>query len=203
MAGNNKKKKSRSRGSRKKKSEVVKGPPSSAQSYNGPYRLPKISSNMDTTVVEMSNLFTFSSSGGGAFANVIGNNLASFLDNTNFTAVWDEWRCLSMEAIYYPVLDGASFNGLAYQVAYGVIDNDNNAALTAATSAVDYASVKPFALDKKMVLKWKMDGTTDAAFLNNAGTATVWFKYYCTGLTASTTYGTAVVKALFQFRGRI
>jgi len=199
----NKKKNSKKNRSKKNKRGVLQGPPSAAQSYNGPYRLPRISMNMDTTVVEMSNVFQITSSGSGAFGNVVGNNLASFLDNTNFTAVWDEWRCLSLEVIFVPIVDGGSIATLAYSTCYGVIDNDNSAALTAITSAVDYASVKPFSLNKRMSLKWKMSSSEDSAFINNAGTATVWFKYFGTGLTASINYGSLIAKALFQFRGRI
>jgi len=199
----NKKNNSKKKSSRKNKRGVLQGPPSAVQSYTGPYRLPRISKNMDTTVVEMSNVFQITTNGSGNFANVIGNNLASFLDNTNFTAVWDEWRCLSLECIFVPIAQGGTISTIAYSTCYGVIDNDNSAALTAVTSAVDYASVKAFPLNQKMSLKWKMNGTEDAAFLNNAGTATVWFKYFGTGLTASINYGSVITKALFQFRGRI
>lgn len=188
---------------KKSKRNPFEGPSSSAIKYNGPLRLPRFKMNMDTIVAELSNSFTISSNGGGTFANVIANNLASYLDNTSYTALYDEYRSISMQATYYPNLSGGAQASVAYQVAYGVIDNDNSAALTTVSSAVDYASVKPFTLDQKMILTWKMNGTEDASFINNSGTATVWFKYYCTGLTASTSYGTIVVKTLFQFRGRI
>jgi len=198
----NKPKNSRKRSS-KKSGGVQQGPPSAATSYKGPFRLPKKNMNMDLTVVEVSNLFNASSSGSGVFAGVVANNLASFLDTTNLVALYDEWRCLSLEVLYVPVAEDSVIATLAYSVAYGVVDNDNSTALTAATQAVDYASVKPFALNRKMFLKWKMNGPEDSGFINNSGTPTVWFKYFASGLTNSTTYGTLIAKALFQFRGRI
>jgi len=168
---------------------------------------PKSSANQSLTVAELSNVFAITSNSSGNFANVIGNNLASFIDSTSYTAIYDEYRCLSMRAEFVPNLSGGgqapSGAPVLYAVAAGVVDNDNSAALTTLSSAVDYESVKLFSLDKRMVLSWKMNGTTQSAFLNNNGTATVWFKYFCTGLTGSQPYGQVIVKALFQFRGRI
>jgi hypothetical protein len=186
---------------------VKVSPPSEAQAYSGPYRLPQVKKNQDTLTVEISNVFSLTSSSGGIIASVIGNNLASFLDTTSLQTLWDEWRVLSMLAIYYPNVQSAvGYSGttpLTYSVCYGIVDNDNSTPLPSAAAAVDYASVTPFALNERSKLAWKMSGSEDSLFINNNGTSTSWFKYYCSGLTASTNYGQVIVKCLVQFRGRI
>jgi len=193
------KRKGKKKGGRKRKSN----PSASAVVYKGPFRLPKHGMNQNTTLVEVSNIFAVSSNGSGVFAGVVGNNLASFLDTTSYTNVYDEWRCLSLMVTFIPNAQGAVLPSVAYAVTVGVVDNDNSTALTSLASGADYESAKMFSLTNRNTLKWKMSGVEDAAFLDNSGTSTMWFKYYSSGLTASTTYGQLIAKGIFQFRGRI
>jgi hypothetical protein len=177
--------------------------PSASTRYTGPYRLPAHSMNLDRTVAELTNSFAFTSTSGGVQQQVIANNLASFIDSTSYTALYDEYRCLSMEATYYPILSGATISGVTYQLAYGVVDNDSSGVLTSVNNAIDFASVKIFPLDSKMTLRWKMNGVEDADFTDSNTVATVYFKYFSSGLSNSTNYGNIIVKTLWQFRGRI
>jgi hypothetical protein len=177
--------------------------PGQKQFYNGPLRLPHKLDNKDLIEIEMSQDQAVSSSGAGVINLVIANNQAAFLDATSLTALWDEWRCLSMEAEYIPNVWGSQYSGTATTCIYGVVDNDNATALTAYSSAADYASVIGFSPSQPVKFVWKMSGSEDAQFINNTATATGWFKYYATGEAASTNYGRFIVKAIFQYRGRI
>jgi hypothetical protein len=129
--------------------------------------------------------------------------LNSFLDSGNLEATWDEYRCLSVLVTYVPNVENAIFPSVAYTVAAGVVDNDNSTALTSLASAADYESCKFFSLTRRTQWVFRMMGSEDSGFLNSGTTATAWFKFYATSLTASQNYGQFIVVAIFQFRGRI
>jgi hypothetical protein len=177
--------------------------PGEKQFYNGPLRLPGKLDNKDLVEVEMTQDVAVTSSSGGVINTVVANNQAAFLDGTSLIALWDEWRCLSMELEYIPNVWGSAYTSTATTCIYGVVDNDNATALTAYSSAADYASVVGFSPSQPCQMVWKMSGSEDAQFINNTATATGWFKFYATGEAASTGYGRFLVKAIFQYRGRI
>jgi len=174
----------------------------SSTAYSGPTRLPRSNRNMDINVVEMSNIFQVITNVAGVINNVIGNNQASFLDTVQYEGLYNEWRCISLTATYYPYVVNAVLPATQYNVCFGVIDNESATALTSITAAVNFASVKPFSLNERMTLTWKMNGIEDSSFTSNVSAFTAYFKYYGSALTASTGYGYIVTKAIFQYRGR-
>jgi len=195
-------KKGKKKSGRKPRSNRV-NIPSGAQSYKGPLTYTRSKSNQGLTVIQCRNSFAFTSSSGGVVSTVCANNLASFLDTTSIETLYDEWRCLSCEVMYVPNVTGGAQTALAYSVAVGVVDNDNATALPSFSSGIDYESAKVFSLDGKMKLVWRMAGAPDSDFLTDDTKPSTWFKFFCSGLTASSTYGQLIVTALFQVRGRI
>jgi len=187
----------------RRNANVPRNLPANSAVYSGPLRLPRTNRNMDITVVEMSNIFSIVTNVGGAFSNVIGNNQASFMDAGVYAGIYSEWRCLSLSVTYFPYVMYAVLPATQYNTCYGVIDSESATALTSASAAVNYESVKPFSLNEKMTLTWKMNGVEDSSFTANVSAFTVYFKYYGASLTASTGYGYLVCKAIFQYRGRV
>lgn len=178
-------------------------PSSAAQSYRGPLRLPLSRLQTQTTTIQLVQVVSANSSSGGVQNVVITLSLASFQEYTNFTAIYDEYRLLSAEAMFVPVSENSDTNSLLLSVGAICLDRDSNAALSTLTSCYLYESCKVHSYNKRVSIIYRMSGSEDAAFASVSSYSPGYFKTYCASLTNSSLYGYYFVRGLFQFRGRL
>jgi hypothetical protein len=179
---------------------------SSRQQYSGPILLPRASLQEDTTLANLIYYGAQTSTGTGTMNNVWGLNVSLANNYTNYTNSYDEWRLLGAELTYVPDMEDApipatSSTTLLGSAQVGVVDRDSSSNLTS-FNAFEFASAQVKAINKEMKLSFQMSGSEDAQFITSTSASSAWFKFWATGLTNSSTYGTVFVKMLWQFRGR-
>jgi len=177
-------------------------PPSQAINYSGPVR----TNNPQLGVIELCVDVPVTSTAGGVVNNLYIDYPNQSPDWTQVSALFGEYRVLSMSIKFTPTVEGATITGLAYAPIYVVWDSDQQTAQTALTSytdAVNYASLKVFPINMPFSVTHKMSSVEEANFGSTSLSQVDYsFKYFATGLTASTLYGRLTVFFRCQFRGR-
>jgi len=192
------------------------GPSDRSTVYRGPVHPRGWQENIRTSMVECVQLVTLASSAGGVINAVFDQTMTGLSGWTSLANIWDEFRVLKMVVEYVPA---NRYNRAATTTlpGFAVVDRDSNSAITAAATALGYESVRILGLDDPWLpsgqvmgtcykpVSWAMNSVEDGIFLtSNVPTPTVKpnIKLYFNGLTASTTYGTALLRVLVQFRGK-
>jgi hypothetical protein len=125
-------------------------------------------------------------------------------DWASLSSVFAEYRVLSMNVRYIPILSGASVSTLSYNVAYMVWSaNSDVTPLTTYLQAANYPVKRVFSLNSTASLSHNMRGAEEATFVDVSSSVVDYtFKIVATGLSASANYGRYVLTYLIQFRGR-
>jgi len=187
---------------RRNASQEVSGPATTVSLYTGPLR----TTEECPTVIDLLFDFAVTSSAGG----VIAFNMADFPsaspDWANVAATFSEYRVLAMSVKFVPNVTGASLGALLYAPLYAVWDAQGStsaAALTSYAQATGYNSLKTYSLNWPFVIAHKMSSLEEGTFAETTSTLIDYeFKFFSTGLTASTNYGRIIVDWHCQFRGR-
>jgi len=153
---------------------------------------------------------TIQSSGGGTIASIATWDASTFGDFATLAPLYDEWRPLGMEVTiqcqqpYSPAATALS------RIVVLVFDNDDAAtALTSYQNALDYTVQRRFASvwgnEKLISMRANAlnvaDPSTGVAWQTTATTSVnKSFKYYSTGLTATTNYLEATYRYVIQLR---
>jgi len=181
--------------------------PSSAQSYSGPLRLPRVHDQTETTTVELIWLNIVTASGGGVYNTTFAVALNAFSEYASYANLYDENRLLACTCEFIPLAknSGNYFSGSAQNSAIlvGCIDRDSNAALTTLTGGMTFESGKLFNSSSHAKWIYKMSGSEDAGFAAVSSTVFTNFKFYEAGLSNSASYGYMLLRGLWQLRGRI
>jgi len=120
---------------------------------------------------------------------------------TQLIATFDEYRVLAVECKYVP-----NYSSLPSTLLGGVlgmvVDHDSSSALSSLASGAAYESFQMAPIDRPLVATWRMSTTLEAQYVNSQAAANAGsIKLYASGLTASSNYGTVVVRYRLQFRG--
>lgn len=155
--------------------------------------------------IEMTQTVMITTSAGGVINTVIASALSNFLSYSSAAALFDEFRMLSCICSYTPSVENAVINLVSYTPCVSVVDRDSATALTSYAGGMDAESAHSFALNKRDVQIYRMNGSGlgESTFTSSAIQNFIWIKYYSSSLTGTTNYGQATMRALFQFRGRV
>jgi hypothetical protein len=180
-------------------------PNSQAQIYTGPTRLPLAKRQEETTTVELVQVIQVASNSSGVVNTVLLIQLNQFNESSSVIALWDENRCLSCTFEYCPQ---AMFTEqptiLAQSNMVVCLDRDSNAALTTLSGGFQFeSSVIGSTSEKIRPAPYMMSGSEDASFSATSSVLDGAWKMYSANLTASSVYGYAYLRALFQLRGRL
>jgi len=184
----------------RKKSKASINPSAQMQFYRGPGRIPGTGDSTSLTTIELMTEGNVTSTGGGVITFGFNASLNQFAEYTNFTAVFDEWRLLYCRLDYYPNALNAVQTIVSAPYLW-VIDRDSTSALVSYAVTSESSTIRT--TNSLMHKVYRMSGSEDAGFITNPATAFCSFKSYATGVSNSMVYGIYVVKALFQFRGRV
>jgi hypothetical protein len=197
-------KKGKSRRNRNKYSAVreVNGPATTVTVYKGPLR----SVEEAPTVIDVLFDQAISSSAGGVIAFNVADFPLSSPDWANLVATFSQYRVLAMSIKFIPNVTGAAVGVLAYAPLYGVWDAQGSTTavvLTSYAQATGYSSLKAFSLNEPFRISHKMSSVQEGTFAETGSSAIDYtFKFFATGLTASTNYGRYIAVWHCQFRGR-
>jgi hypothetical protein len=197
------------RGNSRRRRRVRRGvvPPSSSSTiYRGPARIPFSGAGMDQVVISFSNDFGSTSSAGGALTAVWNSDPTSAVDWADVANMYTKYRTLSFSLTFVPNQKFAvpPVAATLYAPIFTVTDNGNNTNLTGYAAAASYASCEFHTLNELWTHTVKMD-TEELAQYNLIGggpTSLMQVKTFCTGLTATTTYGQYVETYIVEFIGR-
>jgi hypothetical protein len=172
--------------------------------YTGPLRLGGIKDQQDTHVVEVTIVTSIVTNGSGVCAAVIANNPSTSSEWTSLSSLYDEYRVLSQEDIYYPIANETYTASFIPAVMVHIVDRDSSGALASLATGLYYASSKISNSNRQHTTSVRMTGSEDAGFTTTSiPSSTWWHKMFFSGATSSVTYGTCVTKLLVQFRGRL
>lgn len=186
------------------KKGMIRVPPSGQVTYSGPLRLPRASANVTNRVERLTLVVTVQSTGAGIINNVFGNDLFTMTESADFTAIYDEYRCLGLEYKYVP-----NYKNVQGTIGFGplicVVDRDSNAALLTLSAAFNYESALCVTAGTSFTKVVKMDSVKDAGYLSTApgNVDTWWVKLYGNSVNNTTNYGVMYISGLYEFRGRI
>lgn len=149
---------------------------------------------------------TFASTGTGAINGVYpirDPTLAS--DWTNFSNTYQEFRVVAAKIKFLPK-DRYSKTTTVCQPLVGVIDLVDSSALTSMSSAAQNISLKWLSLEDPWQLEWRLrkDDTLRTGWYDTAGgwSFNESFKFFSSGLSLSTNYGTVFMEYIVEFKGR-
>jgi len=184
------------------------GPPSSAVIYRGPTRPRNEATGTQVSLFRLSNAISIATSAGGSFGQYFANDPSGIAEWSNFTAVFQEFRCISVMARFIPkyqfVTDlTTSLVSTGEIVWYNI---RSPAAVTPATTlalAYEYAGARAVYAGRPSTHSCKMNGVETANWLPVSAPA----KLYGIVLTmfdapVSMTIGTVTLDYLVQFRAR-
>jgi len=194
---------SRGRGRRGKPTGAVRQAAQSANKYNGPVRLPMKAQQAEVYEVNLYQETALTTNGSGVASPVISTSLASFDETSSFQNLYDEWRMIAAECRFVPFSTVPTATLTAGGNMVLVPDRDTATNLTGLAQGLAQGGElhNPFKAGKPAI--FKMESSEESAFSGSNSAVQMWFKVYATGLANTTTYGTLVTTALWQFRGRI
>jgi hypothetical protein len=156
---------------------------------------------------------TITSSGGGTIAVIATWDASTFGDFSTLAPLYDEWRPIGMRVVVQCQQAFAPPATALSRMVVLVFDNDDaSTALTSYANALDYHVKKifPSVWDNSPLVRMSAtalsiaDSSTGTQWQTTATTAPLGggksFKYYSTGLTASTNYLEATYEYVVQFR---
>jgi len=203
MPKNKNKGKKKTGASDKKSGKNLGNPSPNAITYLGPLvtKLDKLES--DHTAMLLTTVTSVSSTAGGVINLSFGNDdVANAGDWASIIAVWGETRCLVHEIIWVPA---NKYNKTATVCTPGIActARDNLTAIVSLSAAADHSSAKFVTLEDKWSIKINMQGTDEAVWdPSGAVIGRTWCKFFFTGLTVSTLYGSVFHRVRVQMRGR-
>jgi len=202
-------KKSKGRGSRRNRSSNngkfdPANPGSEVIVYTGPFRVPRALSGRDLIVEDFTNTFGYTSSGTGTLTEVWNSDPTSAVDWSAAAGLYTLYRVLSFTLEFAPNVENSVLPSTNYAPLFTVIDNGNNTNLSGYAAAMSYDSCRTHTLNQKWRRVVKMDTTDLAEYVLIGGSPASFMqvKTFCTGLTASTTYGTITERYHVQFKAR-
>ncbi len=171
--------------------------------YLGPIQTKEEKNESAVISVCVSYTFDWDSDGSGFTNFVVGSAPSGAPDWSAWQQVYDEFRTLGMSIQFIPA-NRYSKATVVCKPLLGVIDRNDNTALTSYGEAVQYGSVKNLSIEDPWTMTERLHGDTGEANFTKtlSPTPTSWFKFISMGLTASSNYGIAVVRYRVQFRGR-
>jgi len=175
--------------------------PTAAVTYRGPYRLPQALPQTNVLTVEKNLFFNLFSDVGGTIALVQGSSPAAIGDWTSLANSFEEYRTLAFEIEYRPANRYSKVTTATFPSCW-IVDRSSASALGSSITAANHASCRLLSLEDPFKIGCKMTGTDESDFIPTSAPISVsWIKAYVTGLTASTTYGSCLVKYVIQLRG--
>lgn len=125
-------------------------------------------------------------------------------DWSGLASTFAEYRVLAMEVRFIPNVTGATYSTNLYAPLYVVLDlTSSTTPLTSYTVASNYAVSRVGSLNTPIRLSHKMAGVEESTFISTQLTTVDYnFKWFATGVSASTNYGRYFVHWKVQFRGR-
>jgi len=215
MAGGQKRQKPKSQTS-------MSGPRVSAVSYRGPVNAPDVKDGTPVllNLAAVADVRTVSAGFTGTYSTVVSvGTFTALQDFTDMSALYQEFRCLAISVEFVPTLAGSAlFSGVTNP---GIAIASPNSplflapyhgdatALTTTLAAFQHQpnTRRPINVAQTSVVK--MSETDEAQwFSTTSGTVPVmgiksFYTCISNGATDTVYYGTALSKALFQFRGRV
>jgi len=212
MSQNNRNKTKRNNKNKNKtNNQGIPGPMSQITAYSGPTRLP-VSMQPEVRTEQLQIQLPVTSTAGGVidgFASIgtsssVVRSVAS--DFSSWSGLYREYRVLSLRAEYHPnVKDAVPVAGaIIYQPVYSVVDRDDLSAVGAINNIISNSSLELHTLNEPWVRETKMQSIGESNFVGVATDPTSFFvvKIFATGVSASASYGTILVRWLLQFRTR-
>jgi len=141
------------------------------------------------------------SSSGGVINAVVPINPSNAEGWSVFSSAFDQYRVRAIQCTYRP---GCSALATPTGLLGMVLDRDSAVALTSYGGAATYQSFCQGPLDRALARMYKMSNDPgEQTFKNTASPSDPGaFKFWATGVTASTAYGAVEVKYLIEFRGQ-
>jgi len=187
--------------SKKRNTRVnIMDPPSNALMYRGPPTTPVEQHVVMDLLVDA----PLTSTAGGVIADVIQDYPVSSPDWAGAISIFAEYRVLAMTVQFIPNQTGGNIAATLYAPLYLVWDAANTAALSSYAAASNYTICRQKSINQQFKLTHYMAGVEESEFVaTTAPTVDYAFKFYATGLTASTNYGRTLTRWKCQFRGRL
>jgi hypothetical protein len=189
---------------RKKPNSVTTNPDLSTIIYRGPVAVPRERLAQDMVTMTFCNDFGLTSSAGGALIAVWNSDPTSAVDWAAAANLYTKYRVLAFRFNYAPNQTHAVIAATLYAPFFTVVDNGNNTNLAGYAAATSYSSCREHTLNQFWKREVKMDTFELAQFnlIGGSPASLMQIKTYCTGLTATTTYGQVIETYLVQFIGR-
>jgi hypothetical protein len=187
----------------KKSRRMSTNPPNNVNKYSGPLVIKKSAEQSQLSSEMLYQEVSMTTNGSGVAAPVIILSLASFDENSSFTNLFDEWRILSAVAEYHPYTTVPTATLTAGGLMVMCVDRDNNTNLSALSGGVAQGGTPHSPFQKGPRVIYRMESSDESIFLSSTSGVQAWFKIYASGLANTVTYGTIIVKAIWQFRGRV
>jgi hypothetical protein len=188
---------------RKNKSNTL-NPPLTAIIYSGPVAVPREILARDTVVMTFCNDFGLTSAAGGTLIAVWNSDPTAAVDWAAAANLYTKYRVLAFKFNFAPNQINAVIAATLYAPFFTVVDNGNSTNLAGYAAATSYSSCQEHALNFPWKREVKMDTFELAQFnlIGGSPASLMQIKTYCTGLTATTTYGQVIETYLVQFIGR-
>jgi len=175
--------------------------PSSTVRYAGPFRLPRALEQENVVTVEKNQVFNLNSDVAGTIALVQGSSPAGIGDWSSLAGSFEEFRTLAFEIEFRPANRYSKVTTTTLPMV-AIVDRAGPAALANQVTGANHASAQLVSLEDPFKVGCKMTGTDESDFIATATPVSVsWIKFYVTGNSVSTTYGTCFVKYIIQLRG--
>jgi len=170
--------------------------------YRGPVLTRADKEQVRTASIFLSQVITVVLNSSSICSQVVSLALNQFNNYGDFTPLWDEFRLLRADCEFVPLSQYAlqnSSNGVLAMV----IDRDSNGSLTTLSQAIDYESAVCKSYLSPNKITFEMSGAEDAGFASVSTFSSAYIKLYGGTGVASATLGYLLIRARFQFRGRL
>lgn len=190
---------------RNTRSRVSRGPSLTSSAPFRP-RAGALEARITTERVMYTDFTTFTSTGAGVIQPVINlSDPSAGQDWASFVALYREFRCVGAQITFRPDNRYSKTTTTCRPIA-GVIDLNDDTALTGYGQALTYDSHRLLSLEDPWVFNWRLkrDDPRSNTWLDTSGFSSPdgSFKFFASGLSLSTEYGCMVIVWLVQFRGR-
>jgi len=189
---------------KKRPKRNYQNPSMTAIKYTGVVAVPREHLAQDLVTMTFCNDFGLTSAAGGTLIAVWNSDPTAAVDWAAAANLYTRYRVLGFKFNFVPNVVNAILPSTLYAPIFTVVDNGNNTNLAGYAAATSYSSCREHTLNQKWARSVNMDTVELAEFnlIGGSPASLMQIKTYCTGLTATTTYGQVIETYLVQFLGR-